>query len=393
MPIPPKLVLAYSGGLDTSIMLHWLVAQGHDVVAYCADVGQGPELDTVLRRARAAGASDVVIDDLTIQFAEQAILPAIQAQARYEQQYLLGTALARPIVAAGQIACAKRVGARAVAHGATGKGNDQIRFELAYRALAPGMEVIAPWRSWPFEGRGDLLAYAAEHDLDVPVTAEKPYSSDRNLMHISHEGGVLEDPWEAPPADMYQLTADPADAPTARDITIAFEAGIPVAVDGAAFELVQIVEHMNELVGAYGIGRLDIVENRVIGLKSRGVYETPGVSVLMQAWRGLQTLALDRPTLAWFDSLGVRLADQVYDGVWFAPECALVRSAVAEAAAGISGEARIRLEAGRATLLGRRSTNLEYDMRLASFDEAGGFDQSHATGYIKLAGLRLGAGA
>jgi argininosuccinate synthase len=255
------------------------------------------------------------------------------------------------------------------------------------------MEIIAPWRSWPYEGRGDLLAYAAEHDLDVPVTAEKPYSSDRNLMHISHEGGILEDPWQTPPEDMFQLTANPADAPPARDITITFEAGVPIAVDGAKLELVALIEHMNEIVGAYGIGRLDIVENRVIGLKSRGVYETPGVSVLMQAWRGLQTLAFDRPTLAWIDSLGMRLADQTYDGVWFAPECKLVRSAVAEAAATVSGETRIRLEAGRATLLGRRSTSSEYNMSLASFDEAGGFDQSHATGYIKLAGLRLGAGA
>jgi argininosuccinate synthase len=387
-----KVVLAYSGGLDTSAMLLWLKENyGCEVVCYCADVGQGEELGGLEEKAVATGASRLYVEDLREEFVRDFVWTAVKANALYEGVYLLGTALARPVIAKRQIEIARREGADAVAHGATGKGNDQVRFELTYYALQPDIKVIAPWRSWEFKGRADLIAYCQKHGIPVTATAEKPYSTDRNLMHISFEGGILEDPWAAPPADMFLLTRAPEEAAgKAEEITIGFEKGEPVSINGITHGAVDLLTHLNYLGGEHGIGRVDLVENRFVGMKSRGVYETPGVTILQAAHRALESITLDREVMRLRDSLGTRFAESVYYGFWFAPEFAILRSLIDQTQENVSGEVRLKLYKGSVAVTGRRSPNSLYRPRIATFeDDAGAYDQHDAEGFIKLQALRL----
>ena len=386
-----KIVLAYSGGLDTSVMLHWLRERyGCEVVCYCADVGQGEELAGLEEKARGTGASKLYVEDLRREFVEEYVWPAVKANATYEGVYLLGTSLARPVIAKRQIEIARREGADAVAHGATGKGNDQVRFELTYYALEPGIRVVAPWREWEFKGRSDLIAYAREHDIPVTATAEKPYSTDRNLMHVSYEGGILEDPWAEPPADIFQMTAAPETARAeAEYVVIGFERGVPVSVDGVALGPVELLDRLNRQAGAHGVGRVDLVENRFVGMKSRGVYETPGVTVLQAAHRALESLTLDREVLRMRDALSLKFAESVYYGFWFAPESELMRKVIDETQANVAGEVRLKLYRGNATVVGRRSPNSLYQEKLATFEADTVYDQRDAEGFIKLNALRL----
>ena len=319
-----KLVLAYSGGLDTSVILRWLRDYYQcEVVAFCADVGQAEETAGLEAKALATGASKLVLSDLREEFARDFVFPMMRANAIYEGYYLLGTSIARPVIAKGQVAAAHAEGADAVAHGATGKGNDQVRLELAYARLGPELKVVAPWRhpEWPFKGRADMIAYAAEQRIPVPVTAEKPYSMDRNLVHVSYEGGILEDPWREPYNDMFRLTAAPEEAPDKPEyVEVEVEAGDPVAINGERMPPAALIERTNQIGGRHGIGRVDLVENRYVGMKSRGVYESPGATLLMHAHRAVEQLTLDRETMHLRDSLVTRYAEMVYYGYWFAPE-------------------------------------------------------------------------
>jgi argininosuccinate synthase len=386
-----KVVLAYSGGLDTSVMLHWLREQyGCEVVCYCADVGQGEELAGLEEKALKTGASKLYVEDLRREFVEGYVWPAVKANAVYEGVYLLGTSLARPVIAERQIEIARREGADAVAHGATGKGNDQVRFELTYYALEPGIRVVAPWREWEFKGRSDLLAYAEEHDIPVTATHAKPYSTDRNLMHVSYEGGILEDPWAEPPADIFQMTAAPESAKAeAEYLTVGFERGVPVGLDGERLDAVEMLSTLNRKGGEHGVGRVDLVENRFVGMKSRGVYETPGVTILQAAHRAVESLTLDREVLRMRDALSLKFAESVYYGFWFAPENELMRRVIDETQAAVNGEARLRLYRGNVTVVGRRSPNSLYQERLATFEADTVYDQRDAEGFIKLNALRL----
>src|SRR5437660_10796603 len=386
-----KIVLAYSGGLDTSVMLRWLKERYQcEVVCYCADVGQGEELTGLEEKARATGASKLYVEDLRAEFVREYVWPAVKANAVYEGVYLLGTSLARPVIAKRQIEIARREGAQAVAHGATGKGNDQVRFELTYYALEPDIKVVAPWREWEFKGRSDLIAYAKEHDIPVTATAEKPYSSDRNLLHVSYEGGVLEDPWRAPYEDMFQLTVAPERAPDrAEEIEVELAAGVPVAVNGERLAPAALLARLNALAGAHGVGRADVVENRYVGLKSRGVYETPGGTVLRAAFQAVESLTLDREVMHLRDALVPRYAEMVYYGYWFAPERVMLQAAIDEAARAVTGTARLRLYRGSVRIVGRKAPRSLYDPKLASFDEAGGYHQADAGGFIRLSDLRL----
>jgi len=393
MPGPQvkKVVLAYSGGLDTSVILHWLVETYRcEVVAYCADLGQSEELAGLEERARAAGASACHIEDLREELARDFVLPMLRAGAVYEDGYLLGTSIGRPLIAKRQVELARAIGADAVAHGATGKGNDQVRFELTYAALGPELCVIAPWREWSFTGRGDLIDYAEARRIPITTTREKPYSTDRNLVHVSYEGGVLEDPWQPPRDDMFQLTVSPERAPDrAEVIDVDLEAGDPVAINGERLSPAALLAHANELGGAHGIGRVDLVENRYVGMKSRGVYESPGATILHAARRAVESLTLDREVLHLRDSLVPRYAEMVYYGYWFSPEREMVQAAIDEAAAAVTGTARLKLYKGNVIVTGRRAPASLYDPRLASFDAAGGYQQADATGFIRLNGLRL----
>jgi argininosuccinate synthase len=386
-----KIVLAYSGGLDTSVMLRWLKERYRcEVVCYCADVGQGEELQGLEAKARETGASRLYVEDLREEFVRDYVWTAIKANAVYEGVYLLGTSLARPVIAKRQIEIARREGADAVAHGATGKGNDQVRFELTYYALEPDIKVVAPWREWEFKGRTDLIAYAAEHNIPVTATASKPYSTDRNLMHISYEGGILEDPWREPPADIFQLTKAPEEAKGEPEyIEIGFERGEPVSVNGAALGPVALLEALNEAGGSHGIGRVDLVENRFVGMKSRGVYETPGVTILQAAHRALESITLDREVMRLRDSLGVKFAESIYYGFWFAPEFDLMRKIIDETQTGVTGEVRLKLYRGSATVTGRRAPRSLYNERLATFEAEEVYNQRDAEGFIKLNALRL----
>ncbi len=391
-PRPVKRVcLAYSGGLDTSVILRWLIeVYGCEVVAYAADVGQEEELSGLPEKARATGAVDCVIRDLREEFARDYVFAALQAAAVYEGHYLLGTALARPVIARHQIEVARETGCDAVAHGATGKGNDQVRFELAYRALAPELAVIAPWREWDLVSRSDCLAYAERHGIPVTATAEKPYSIDRNLLHCSYEGGILEDPWRRPDASMFLLTRDPADAPSAPlEVVVGFEEGVPVSVDGERLAPHELLGRLNHLAGAHGVGRVDIVENRFVGMKSRGVYETPGGTVLHLAHRAVESLTLDREVMHERDRLSPRFAELVYNGFWFSPEMEFLRAAISESQRFVTGEARIELYKGAARVTGRRSPCSLYAEELSSFEAAGDYDPRDATGFIRLQALRL----
>jgi len=386
-----KIVLAYSGGLDTSVILKWLMETYQcPVVAYAADLGQGEELEEVRVKAQATGAAEVHILDLREEFARDFIFPIFRANALYEGAYLLGTSIARPLIAKAQVEVAKQTGADAVSHGATGKGNDQVRFELTYMALAPELKIIVPWREWDLQGRADCVAYAEKHGIPVPVTAEKPYSSDRNLLHISFEGGILEDPWAEPPKDMFVLTRDPQDAPdTPRYLEIDFEAGDPVAVDGQRLSPFTILDHLNKIGGENGIGRVDLVENRYVGLKSRGVYETPGGTILRAAHHTVESLTLDREVMHLRDSLIPRYAELVYYGYWFAPERYALQALVDEAQKPVTGTARLKLYKGNVTVVGRKAPNSLYRPDLVTFEAGGDYQQADATGFIRLNALRL----
>ena len=386
-----KIVLAYSGGLDTSVMLRWLKEQyGCEVVCYCADVGQGEEMDGLEAKARATGASKLYITDLREEFVREYVWTAVKANAVYEGVYLLGTSLARPVIAKGQIEIARKEGADAVAHGATGKGNDQVRFELTYYALQPDIKVIAPWRDWEFKGRSDLIAYAKEHKIPVTATHEKPYSTDRNLMHISYEGGILEDPWAEAPENIFQLTKSPENAKeTAEYVEISFDKGEPVAINGQPMNPVSLLETLNKLGGEHGIGRVDLVENRFVGMKSRGVYETPGVTILLAAHRALESITLDREVMHLRDSLGVKFAESVYYGFWFAPEFELLREMVDATQRKVTGDVRLKLYRGNALTVGRRSPYSLYSEKLATFEADSVYNQRDAEGFIKLNALRL----
>jgi argininosuccinate synthase len=389
-----KIVLAYSGGLDTSVMLRWLKERyGCEVVCYCADVGQGEELDGLEAKARETGASKLYVEDLRQEFVSDYVWTAVKANAVYEGVYLLGTSLARPVIAKRQIEIARLEGADAVAHGATGKGNDQVRFELTYYALEPDIKVVAPWREWEFKGRTDLIAYAGEHNIPVTATHAKPYSTDRNLMHVSYEGGILEDPWAEAPDDIFQLTKSPEAASTSAEyIEIGFEMGNPVSINGERLGAVALLEALNRKGGEHGIGRVDLVENRFVGMKSRGVYETPGVTILQAAHRALESITMDREVLRLRDSLGVKFAESVYYGFWFAPEFELMRNLIEETQANVTGDVRLKLYKGNVMVMGRRAPRSLYSANLATFEADNIYDQRDAEGFIKLNALRLRLG-
>jgi argininosuccinate synthase len=386
-----KVVLAYSGGLDTSVILRWLIERYRcEVVAFCADLGQGEELLPVRDKARRTGASDVHIVDLRETFVREFIFPMLRANAVYEGSYLLGTSIARPLIAQAQVEVALKTGADAVAHGATGKGNDQVRFELTYAALAPQLAVIAPWREWELNSRTALLEFARRHDIPVPVTAERPYSTDRNLFHISYEGGILEDPWAEPPDKMFLLTQSPEAAPdVAVHVEVEFADGDPVAVDGRRLDPVALLEHLNRLGGEHGVGRVDLVENRFVGMKSRGVYETPGGTILHVARRALESLVLDREVLHLRDSLVPRYAEMIYYGFWFAPERRALQTFMDECARDVTGSVRLKLYKGNVTVAGRRSARSLYRTDFATFEADSVYRQRDAEGFINLNALRL----
>lgn len=386
-----KVVLAYSGGLDTSVILAWLREEyGAEVITYTADVGQGEEVEEARVKALETGATAAVVGDLREAFVSDAVFPALRAAAVYESEYLLGTSLARPIITKGLVETALEHGADAIAHGATGKGNDQVRFELSTAALAPELRTIAPWREWKLNGRADLIAYATARGIPVPVTKQAPYSMDANLFHISYEGGVLEDPWLAPPKDMFRMTSDPQDAPDEPvEIVVEMEAGDPVAVDGERLGPVDLLTHLNSVAGRHGVGRIDIVENRFVGIKSRGVYETPGGTVLHVARRAVESLVLDREVLHLRDELSLRYARMVYNGFWYSPERVALQRTMDQIARDTSGEARLRLYKGSVSILGRRSPRSLYREDVATFEADDVYDQADARGFINLNSLRI----
>jgi argininosuccinate synthase len=388
---PRKVVLAYSGGLDTSVILRWLIeTYGCQVIAFCADLGQGEELSFVREKALQTGAVGAVIDDLRGEFVRDFVFPMIRANAVYEGGYLLGTSIARPLIAKRQVEIALGEEADAVAHGATGKGNDQVRFELTYAALAPQLKVIAPWREWELDSRSALIAFARRHGIPVPVTAERPYSMDRNLFHVSYEGGILEDPWAEPPEKMFLLTTSPESAPDVPiHVEIDFEAGNPVAVDGRRLDPVALLEQLNRLGSEHGIGRADLVENRYVGMKSRGVYETPGGTILHVAHRALESLTLDREVLHLRDSLVPRYAEMIYYGYWFTPEREALQRFMDEAQKDVTGTVRLKLYKGNAMVAGRRSLRSLYRADFATFEADQVYRQKDAEGFINLHALRL----
>ena len=387
-----KVVLAYSGGLDTSVILQWIKDEyGAEVVAYTADVGQGEEVAEAEEKAMATGASQAIVDDLRAEFVSDFVFPAIRANAIYEGYYLLGTSLARPIISKGMMEAVKATGADAIAHGATGKGNDQVRFELAAYAIDPTIKVIAPWREWDLKGRADCVAYAEERNIPIPVTPEKPYSMDANLLHISYEGGVLEDPWVAPPKGMFRMTVDPWEAPDMMEtLAIEFEKGDAVAINGVRMSPVEILTKLNAIGGAHGIGRVDIVENRFVGMKSRGVYETPGGTILHHAHRAVESLTLDREVTHLRDELSPRYAEMVYNGFWYSPEREALQKFMDEIQQRVNGEARITLYKGNVIVDGRRSDSHSlYDEATVTFEADEVYNQADADGFIRLQSLRL----
>ena len=386
-----KIVLAYSGGLDTSVILKWLASEyGCPVVAYSADIGQKEDWDAVRAKGMATGAEKVVISDLREEFVRDYIFPAFRANAIYEGSYLLGTSLARPLIAKEQVRIALEEGADAVSHGATGKGNDQVRFELSYMALNPKLTIIAPWRIWDLNSRQKLVAFAKDNNIPVPVTKKNPYSSDENLLHISFEGGILEDPWNEPDEEMFKLTVSPEKAPdTPTYIEIEFAQGTPVAIDGERLGPVALMSRLNVLGGANGIGRLDMVENRFVGMKSRGVYETPGGTILRAAHRDLETITLDREVLNIRDSLVPRYSQLIYNGFWFSPEMRLLQKTMDEAQTTVNGTVRLKLYKGNCIPVGRKSDNSLYSESFSTFEEDEVYNQADATVFIRLNALRL----
>lgn len=384
-----KVVLAYSGGLDTSIIIPWLKENyGAEVIAFAADIGQGSELTGLEEKAIKTGASKCIIEDLREEFVSEFVLPTLRAGAIYERKYLLGTSFARPLIARRQVEIAEREGADAVSHGCTGKGNDQVRFELAYKALNPKLRVIAPWREWTIRSREDEIDYAHEHKIPITATKEKIYSEDRNLWHLSHEGGILEDPWAEPEESMYVLTVSPEKAPDKpRYVEIEFESGNPVAVDGTRMEPVQIIELLNKVGGEHGIGRSDLVENRLVGMKSRGVYETPGGTLLMTAHRELESITLDKATLHYKDLLAGKYAELVYNGQWFTPLRYALDAFTDSVQTRVNGSVRLKLYKGNVIIAGRKSPNSLYREDLATFAQDAIYNQKEAEGFINLFGL------
>ncbi len=386
-----KIVLAYSGGLDTSVILKWLAEEYQcPVIAYSANIGQKEDWDAVREKGMATGAEKVVISDLRKEFVEEYIFPAFRAAAIYEGSYLLGTSLARPLIAKEQVRIAKEAGANAVSHGATGKGNDQVRFELGYIGLDPDLQIIAPWRVWDLNSRAKLVEFAEKHNIPVPVTRKNPYSCDENLLHISYEGGLLEDPWNEPDAEMFKWTTSPEKAPdNATYIEIEFAAGDPVAIDGQKMAPLELFTTLNTLAAENGIGRLDLVENRFVGMKSRGVYETPGGTLLREAHNALETICLDREVMKIRNSLVPRYAELVYNGFWFSPERELLQKTMDETQSVVNGIVRMKLYKGNAVPVGRKSTESLYREDIATFEADNVYDQGDATGFIRLNGLRL----
>ena len=386
-----KVVLAYSGGLDTSVILKWLMETYQcEVIAFSADIGQEDELDTIEEKAMNTGASKVYIDDLKETFVKDYVFPAYRANAIYEGQYLLGTSLARPLIAKRQIEIARSEGADAVSHGATGKGNDQVRFELSYFALEPNIKIIAPWREWDFNSRTVLMAFAEKHGIPVPTTQKKPYSVDRNLLHISYEGGILEDPWEEPEEDIYTLTTSPREAPDdPQRIEISFEAGDPVAINGEVLSPADLLKALNRLGGRHGIGRADIVENRFVGMKSRGIYETPGGTILHIAHRAMESITMDREVMHLRDSLVPKYSELVYYGFWFSPEMRVLQQMVDETQKNVNGIVKLELFKGNCRVAGRKSDQSLYREDFATFEDDSVYSQKDAEGFIRLNALRL----
>ncbi len=386
-----KLVLAYSGGLDTSVAVRWIVEKYRcEVICFCADVGQDEDLEAARTKALAVGATKAIVRDLRLEFVRDYVFPALRAGALYEGQYLLGTSLARPCIGAGLMATVADEHADAIGHGATGKGNDQVRFELAAYHFRPGIAIVAPWREWEFKGRTELIAYTKAHSIPIEATADKPYSVDRNLLHTSFEGGILEDPWEAPPADMFQRTRDPRLAPDQpRVIEVAYEHGDAVAIDGERMDPVQLLTKLNAIAGEHGVGRVDLVENRFVGMKSRGVYETPGGTVLHAARSAVESLTLDREVLRLRQDLMPRYAGLVYNGLWFSPEREALQKLVDDIARPITGVARLQLYKGGVTVLGRKSPRSLYRHDIVTFERDAVYDQRDAEGFIKINALRL----
>ena len=393
MTSPKKVVLAYSGGLDTSIILKWLQQEkGCDVVTFTADLGQGEELEPARLRAESLGVKEIFVDDLREEFVADYVFPMFRANTVYEGLYLLGTSIARPLIAKRQVEIAHQVGADGVCHGATGKGNDQVRFELGYAALDPDLTVIAPWREWTFKSRTDLLDYAETQGLDVPADkrGEAPFSVDANLLHTSSEGKVLEDPAIPAPDFVYQRTVDPLDAPnTPEEVEITFERGDAVAIDGNPLSPAAILTRLNELGGAHGIGRLDLLENRFIGMKSRGIYETPGGTILLMAHRGIEQITLDGGALHLKDELMPRYAELIYNGFWFSPEREMLQAAIDHSQAQVHGTVRLRLYKGSVDVIGRTSPTSLYSLEHVTFEEDDVYDQRDSEGFIRLNGLRL----
>jgi argininosuccinate synthase len=386
-----KVVLAYSGGLDTSVAVRWIAEKYHcEIVCFCADVGQDEDLEAAKQKALAVGAQKAIIADMRLSFVRDYVWPALRAGALYEGQYLLGTALARPCIARGMMDCVEAEGADAISHGATGKGNDQVRFELAAYHFRPGIKIIAPWREWEFKGRRELIEYTKQHHIPIEATADKPYSVDRNLLHTSYEGGVLEDPWKEPDPEMFQRTRDPRNAPNdPRTIELEYEHGNCVALDGQRLDPAQMLAKLNAIAGEHGVGRVDLVENRFVGMKSRGVYETPGGSVLHAARSAVESLTLDREVLRLRQDLMPRYAGLVYNGFWFAPEREALQRMIDDIALGITGTVRLRLYKGAITLAGRKSPRSLYRPDIVTFEEDSVYDQRDAQGFIRLNALRL----
>ncbi|MBN1142503.1 MAG: argininosuccinate synthase [Deltaproteobacteria bacterium] len=387
-----KVVLAYSGGLDTSIILKWLIEEyGCEVVAFAADLGQGEELDHIPAKAKKTGAVTCFVEDLREEFVRDFVFPMFRANAIYEGRYFLGTSIARPLIAKKQMEIAASVGADAVSHGATGKGNDQVRFELGYYHFNPAIRVIAPWREWSLNSREALIAYAKDHGIEVPVTKKRPWSSDRNLLHISFEGGILEDPWAEPPEEMYVLSVSPEQAPDQPEyVEIDFERGDAVAVNGVRLSPAALLARLNELGGRHGIGRVDLLENRYVGMKSRGVYETPGGTILEEAHRAVESITLDREVMHLRDSLVPRYAEMVYNGYWFAPERHMLQALFDDPQRRVNGAARIKLYKGSAKVVGRKSeSDSLYAADFATFEADSVYNQADAEGFIKINALRL----
>lgn len=386
-----KIVLAYSGGLDTSVAIRWLKEKySAKIIAFCADIGQGEDLEKIADKAKKTGASKVYIEDLKEEFVRDYVFPMLRANAVYEAGYLMGTSIARPLIAKKQIEIAIKEKAEAVAHGATGKGNDQVRFELTYYSLKPDIKVIAPWREWEFDSRSSLIEYAEKHGIPVEATKEKPYSIDQNLFHISYEGGILEDPWNEPPIEMHKMVIPPEKAPNKPIyIELEYEKGNPIALNGEKLSPAELLSKLNKIAGENGIGRIDLVENRYVGIKSRGVYETPGGTVLHIAHRAIESLALDRELMHLRDSLIPKYAELVYYGYWFSPERLALQKFIDEVQKNVTGVVRLKLYKGNCIVAGRRSPYSLYSKDLATFEKDQVYNQKDAEGFIKINALRL----